>query len=443
MLTGLSPWQRFWQMLDRALFGPHTLGDDLLARGLRVLRYPYAIVRDLAGGELTLRATGLVYATLLALIPLVALSFAVLKAVGAHRDLEPFLLEFFRPVGDAGVQITHRLMQFAENVSGSLVGIVGFALLLWTLVGTVKRVEDSLNFVWRVQNARSIARRVVEYAALLIVGPIAVAIVIGFSKMAFDGASHAAQDIGVGVHAVKNLIVLAPYALVTSLFTAVYLLVPNTRVRFLPALGGALAAGISWAAVGKAFTALVLSTSHLTLVYAGFAVVVAVIVWTYVGWLILLAGAQLSFYLQNPQNLRLGHQVLRLSGSEQERLALDIMARVAMRHHAGEPPGTIDSLSRWLALPGSTIGDMAEHLEAYGLLAIADDGRLFPARDIASIHVWQIIESVRSRSSGHHPHPRAGTPGVQLLQERIESAWRAACGQQTLMELIEVRGPKG
>jgi membrane protein len=430
-------------MLDSALFGPHTLGDDLLARALRVLRYPYAILRDLMGSELTLRATGLVYATLLALIPLVALSFAVLKAVGAHRELEPFLLEFFRPVGDAGVQITHRLMQFAENVSGSLVGIVGFALLLWTLLGTVKRLEDSLNFVWRVQNARSIARRVVEYAALLVVGPIAVAIVIGFSKLAFDGASHAAQDIGVGVHAVDSLIVLAPYALVTSLFTAVYLLVPNTRVRFLPALGGALAAGVSWAAIGKAFTALVLSTSRLTLVYAGFAVVVAVFVWTYVGWLILLAGAQLSFYLQNPQNLRLGHQVLRLSGSEQERLALDIMASVATRHHAGETPGTIDSLSRWLSLPGSTIGDMAEHLESTGLLAIADDGRLFPARDIASIHVWQIIASVRSRSSGHQPHPRAGTPGVQLLQEKLESAWREACGQQTLMDLIEARAPKG
>ena len=282
-------------MLDRALFGPHTLGDDLLARLLRVLRYPYAILRDLLGGELTLRATGLVYATLLALIPLVALSFAVLKAVGAHRELEPFLLEFFRPLGEAGVQTTHRLMQFAENVSGSLVGIVGFALLLWTLLGTVKRVEDSLNFVWRVQNARSIGRRLVEYAALLIVGPIAVAIVIGFSKLAFDSASHAAQDIGFGVHAVKSLIALAPYALVTGLFTAVYLLVPNTRVRFLPALGGALAAGVSWAAIGKAFTALVLSTSRLTLVYAGFAVVVAVFVWTYLGWLILLAGAQLSF----------------------------------------------------------------------------------------------------------------------------------------------------
>ena len=106
-------WQRTWNLLDRALFGPHTLPDNLLARLLRVLRYPYAILRDLIGGELTLRATGLVYTTLLALIPTIALSFALLKAFGAHRELEPFLLEFFRPLGDAGPQIVHRLMELA------------------------------------------------------------------------------------------------------------------------------------------------------------------------------------------------------------------------------------------------------------------------------------------------------------------------------------------
>jgi membrane protein len=89
-------WQQSWNLLDRALFGPHTLQQNPLARLLRALRYPYAILRDLLDGELTLRATGLVYATMMALIPLIALSFAVLKAFGAHRDLEPFLSEFFR-----------------------------------------------------------------------------------------------------------------------------------------------------------------------------------------------------------------------------------------------------------------------------------------------------------------------------------------------------------
>jgi membrane protein len=430
-------WQKFWNLLDRALFGPHTLGAGLLARGLRVLRYPYAIIRDLIGGELTLRATGLVYATLLALIPLIALSFAVLKAFDAHRELEPLLLEFFRPVGDAGPQITQRLMQLAENVSGGLVGVIGLALLLWTLVGTVKKIEDSMNFVWRVQRARSIPRRVMEFVALVTLGPLVIAAVIAFSKLAFDSvAGHAPQQFTLGAQFARTAIRLAPYAIVTGLFTAMYVLMPNTRVRWWPALTGALTAGFFWAAIGKAFTAMVLYTSRLTLVYAGFAVVVAVFVWTYLGWLILLAGAQLAFYLQNPNYLRLGHATLRLSGKEQERLALDVMARVAQGHRCGEPPWTVDRLGRDLALPGIAVADVTEHLEGAGLLAQAEDGRLFPAREITSITLTEIIDCARAHSAGHEPHPRLSAPGVQRLQETMETAWRAACGQRTLADLI-------
>ncbi len=74
---------------------------------MRLLRYPYALLRDLLNGELTLRATGLVYTTFLALIPAVALTFAVLKAFGAHRELEPLILEFFRPIGDEAAHEHH------------------------------------------------------------------------------------------------------------------------------------------------------------------------------------------------------------------------------------------------------------------------------------------------------------------------------------------------
>ena len=298
-----------------ALFGPHTLGNNPLARLLRLVRYPYALLRDLLNGELNLRATGLVYATLLALIPAVALTFAVLKAFGAHRELEPLILEFFRPIGDeAAVNMTRRLMQFADGVRGGLVGVVGFGALLWTLIGTVKRIEDSINFVWRVRSARSIPRRIAEFAVLIIVGPLVIAAVIAFTKMAFDSvAMHTPHGFAAGTQVLKAVIVLAPYAIVTGLFTVMYLLLPNTRVKLLPALVGGVVAGLLWAATGKLFTTLVLASSQMKLVYAGFAIIAALIVWTYLGWLILLIGAQLAFYVQNPNYLRLGHAVLRLS----------------------------------------------------------------------------------------------------------------------------------
>jgi membrane protein len=431
-------WQKFWSLLDLALFGAHTLGDNMLARLLRLLRFPYALIRDLLSGELTLRATGLVYTTFLALIPAVALTFAVLKAFGAHRELEPLILDFFRPIGDeAAVSITQRLMQFADNVRGGLVGVVGFGALLWMLIGTVKKIENSINFVWRVRNARSIPRRITEFAVLIIIGPLVIAAVIAFTKVAFDSvAANTPHGFAAGTRILKAIIVLAPYAIVTGLFTVMYLLLPNTRVKLVPALVGGFTAGMLWAATGKLFTTLVLVSSHLKLVYAGFAIIAALFVWTYLGWLILLIGAQLAFYVQNPNYLRLGHAVLRLSSRELELLAMDVMVHVGEALRAGIAPWSVDALSRKLGLPGVAVADMATNLERSGLLAQADDGTLFPARELTGIRLTQILDCARSDSSGHVPLTRAATPNASRLQEELERSWHEACGERTLADLI-------
>ena len=132
-------WVRIWAFLDRCFFGTAAARPGALGLTLRVLQYPYAVVRDLSRGEINLRAMGLVYTTLLSFIPLLAFSFAILKIFGGHRDLQPIVYEFFRPVGEAAaVELTDRVMQFANRVSSGVVGSGGLALLAWTLVGTIK-----------------------------------------------------------------------------------------------------------------------------------------------------------------------------------------------------------------------------------------------------------------------------------------------------------------
>lgn len=430
--------------VDHALFGPPSRRHTLPAALLRLLRYPFALGRDLASGELTLRATGLVYATLLALIPAVALSFAVLKGIGAHRSLEPLVLEFFRPIGDAAPQITHRLMQFAENVRGGIVGSVGLVLLLWTLVTTVKRVEDSFNFVWSVRRARSLPRRTAEYIALLVAGPVVVVAVIAFSKLAFEGAaSHGADSFAIGRMLLQLAIQLAPYVIVTGLFTALYIVLPNTRVRIGPALAGALAAGLAWAATGKLFTELVIYTSRLTLVYAGFAIVVATLLWTYLGWLILLAGARLAFYIQNPAYLQLGNAMPRLSHEQREALALDVMVHVGRAHQAGDPPWTIDSLGASMALPDIVIADAAHNLERSGWLSSAEDGRLFPAREPGNIPLEGIVDSARAHGNDRILQDYVPAPGVRELQQALAQARHDACTGRSLADLLAQAPPAG
>jgi len=432
-------WQRIWAFLDWCFFGPASTRAGIRGMSLRVLRYPYAVVRDLSRGEINLRAMGLVYTTLLSLIPLLAFSFAILKFFGGHRDLQPIVYEFFRPVGDAAAaELTDRVIQFASRVSGGLVGSVGLALLAWTLVGTIKKVEDSFNFVWHVEQPRSFARRLAEYTTLLIAGPV---LLVGFLSLTHAALSSApVQEVArlPLLHRLRGTgITLAPFGLVTAFFTALYMMIPNTRVQWRAALTGAVVAGVLWAAVGKMFTAFVVYSTRLTIVYAGSAFIVAALLWTYFGWVILLAGAQLSFYVQNPAYLRLGLQPLRLSCVELEQLALRLMYFVGRSHVAGGRRWTVNRLANELGLPGIAVAQSVGAFERAGLLIVTDEDELAPGRDIGGIGVYEILDIARNQRSGHVAPRNMVVPPVDRLLADLEEARRGRCAGLTLRDLVD------
>jgi membrane protein len=427
-----------WVLLDRLLWSGRAQAADPLAGLLRLLRYPFAVLRDLSGGQVNLRAMGLVYNTALALVPLLAFTFAILKAFNAHRDLEPVIYEFFRPVGEAAAELTRRAMEFADGVSTGLVGSVGLALLLWTLLGTIQKVEDSFNYLWRVDQPRSFGRRVAEYLALVILGPL---LLVAFIGLVHSTLQTSAVETLSHLPLLEQLFALgramAPYAMVTAIFTFMYTFVPNTSVRLLPAMVGGLTAGVLWAATGKLFTELVIYTSRLTIVYAGFAVIVAALLWTYLGWLILLVGAQLAFYVQNPSYLRLGLVELRLSGTELEELALKVMYLVGVAHTRGEMRWRVNTLARELGLPGIALSQVVGALERAGLLAANDREQLLPARDIGHIRLHEILEVARNQRSGHDAARPLPMPGVDALQKRLAQARLECCDGRSLRDLIE------
>src|SRR5207302_1311579 len=203
----------------------------------------------------------------------------------------------------------------------------------------------------------------------------------------------------------------------------------RAAARWRAALTGALVGGVLWAAVGKTFTAFVVYSTRLTLVYAGFAVVVAALLWTYFGWLILLAGAQLSFYVQNPAYLRLGLQPLRLSAAELEELSLRLMYFVGRAHAAGSRLWSVSRLAAELGLPGIAVAQMATSLERAGLLVVTERGELLPARDIRNIRVQEILDIARRQGSGHVAPHQLPIPAVDRLLAGLDEARRHRCGQ--------------
>jgi len=290
-----------------------------------------------------------------------------------------------------------------------------------------------------VEHARSFARRVTEYIALLIVGPVVVVGFIGLSHRALDSATAGFGHYVPFWDRLTNWMTVqaAPLVMVTAIFTAVYMFVPNTKVKWKSAVIGGVTAGILWAVVGKLFTAFVVYTTRLSVVYAGFAIIVAALLWTYFGWLILLIGAQLSFYVQNRNYLRLGLTELRLSAVQREQLTLRVMYLIARSYHDGKNRWTVDGLSHELGMPGIALSRIVNALETSGLVTLTDDEILLPARDLGKITIQEIIDIARNEKAGQVAPRPFKVPAVDAISSKMDEAWRRSCGDTTLRDLVE------
>jgi membrane protein len=405
---------------------------------LRALRFPVALVRDWFAGELSERAMGLAYTTLLSIVPLIAFSFSILKGLGAHANLAAILLEFFRPIGGAAPELTRSVMQFVKNMRGDVLGSIGLAFLVYTVVTTIHKVESSFNFVWRIARSRSLARRFGEYLSAVIVGPVLFAAALGVLASAHD--SPIARWLGNVLPLGSPLSLLGrltPYLLVTAAFTSMYALVPNTRVRPAAAVIGGLGAGVLWALIGRMFTAFILYSSQMVAIYTSFAVVLTTLIWVYLSWLVLLIGAQLSFYVQNPQYLRHGQAVIELAGNARERAALSVMYLIGRDYGRGDHRWTAGRLAETLDVPGSALDPVLDALERCALLVATESGILLPGRDIRGIALTDVLDAVRDPAGGRTSigaHMPGGT--AQIMQE-LESALRAPLANRTLNDVID------
>jgi membrane protein len=402
------------------------------------VRYLYALLRDFARGEIGLHAMSLVYSTLFAIVPLIAVAVAVLQAFGYQSALEPVLQEFLRPLGAQGGELAAGIMGFVENVRGSILGTVGFVFLLFTALSMIEKVEAALNFVWHVERPRSFGRRVTEYLVVLLVGP-AVAVVAMVLLASFEASDVVARLSGLQGDAAARPH-LAPYVMMIGLFLFVYLYMPNVRVRPGPAFVGALFAGALWAAVGALFARIVVYSAKTAAVYAGFAVVLLFLLWLYLSWLILLLGAQLSFYVQHPEHLRSGHDEIPMTGALRERLALSVMYLVGERFLDGSPRWTIADLAERLAVPGVVLDDIVTALQAHGLVLDVEDDTVAPARDLASIRLDSVLEAVRHETPDpRRPAPRA-VPVADEAARRADEALGSSLAGRSLLDLIRPAG---
>jgi membrane protein len=410
-----------------------------------VLRLLYVLAEGFFDEQISLRAASLVYTTLLAFVPLIAVSFSVLKAFGVNAKLEIMLYYFLEPMGEKGVDISLTVIKFVEHMNVAVLGALGLSTLLYTAVSAVSKMEAALNQIWHATGSRSLGQRFTSYLSVLLVGP-----VLGFTAISLIvslKSSHVLKLL-LSASAAGHLAYAAgrvfTYLLVSAAFTMIYLFLPYARVRLRSALAGGIVAGITWGVMGWAYTSFVASSAKYSAIYSGIAALFLFIIWLYWNWLVLLAGARVSYYHQHPHYFLKGEGTA-AQGLARERTALSAAALIARNFYSGGRPKETASIAGVLGIPESTLQQVLSELVKSGILmaGAGEPHAYFPARDPGTISLKDIVAAVRPGTGGTVSAEREGQSeaAIEEVLRVIDKAVSASLSAKTLKDLVS--GSKG
>lgn len=405
---------------------------------VQALRLAIAVGLEFRHRLLDARAAGLVYTTLLSLVPVLAVMFSVLKAFGVHQQIEPVLAQALDPLGPKGREITTQIIGFVDNMKVGVLGVVGVAGLFYTTYSLIDKIEQALNAIWRVRQGRPWARKFTDYLSVVLVGPVVVATALGLI-----GSVQSSWFVQWVIDRFPLGFVLVwaaefmPLLLLTGLFTFFYKFIPNTGVRVPSALVGGLTAALLWMLAGGAFAKFVAGSAKYSAIYSGFAILILFLLWLYVSWLIILIGAQVSFFHQHPSAYQSHLLWQQRAHAFREQLALGMLVAVTRRYLGGARPYREQELATELNLPVSIVEEQAEHLVERGILCrVAEPVGIALIKPPELVTVKAVLDVVREDGSAAALPWREPADAVsQLLRRRDEAVEHALLGA-TLRTLV-------
>ncbi len=414
---------------------------------INLVRLIYVTVREFMKNELTLRAMSLVYTTLLSLVPLLAFSISLLKAFGVvDNKLEPFLISFLHPLGPKGAEISSTILEFIGRINFGVLGVIGLLLLIYTSVSVINKIEDSLNIIWKVKKGRSLARRFSDYITILLVGPVLMVVAIG--SMATLESNTIVNSI-LSIEPVGTIVLIIgqilPFIVVLLVFSFIYVLIPNTKVNIKSALFGGAIAGIAWHVTSWGFTLSVASSTKYAAIYSSLALLIIFMIWLYLNWLILLAGAQIAFCYQNLKFLTVKKEVFNLSTKLREKLSLVVMFLIANSFYHNKERWTLHSLTEHLKLPQDPVEDAVKELEDSKLIIETGDETpyLVPSMSLEKIKLKDILSSTRTcNQTSELENKYLSIPEVDLVSTEVERAIDQALGEKSLRDLVSKDSPQ-
>lgn len=341
--------------------------DSRTLLSVRAVKIINLSVRSFLDRDLQIRAGSLTYNTVLAIVPALAMLFAIARGFGFQNLMQNELFRYFPSQKQAlETALTYVDNYLAQASQGIFIGI-GVVFLLWTLLSLMSNVEDTFNHVWGITAKRSLQRKFTDYSALFLLLPLLMLCSAGISIFMSDAVQHvfAGNRLSPVAH---RLLAFTPTVIAWIIFTAAYYLVPNTRVSFKASLFAGILCGTTFQLVQWLFVTGQVYVSKYNAIYGSFAFLPLLLVWLQLSWLIALSGVVLTYAWQNFDRFSFGDHVKDISQAYANDLAIAVLAFAAKRFKQRETPLTAKELITAYDVPASLAKDVLERLQRAGLL---------------------------------------------------------------------------
>ena len=390
-------------------------------------------IREFRKNDLSLRADALTFTILLSLVPILAMSTAVVKGLGGDNHLRQAAYSYIAALEEEAApgeqsgtatatettltghlrSAADAVFDYVDQTNFATLGGVGSLALFLSVMLVLSHIETAMNVIWQVRAGRSFSRKISDYITLLVLMPLAIN--IGFAGSAFlknPTLSAKLKALIPFLWLQLLLMKMVPVVLIALALFVIYLFFPNTRVRPLPAFSGAMLAAILWFVVQNLCISLQIGVSRYNAIYGSFATLPLLLIWIYFVWIFVLAGAQFAWAVQNCRQVRIVHS----SATPSQKLDCTFAVMIEVqRAFAEQTPLTIDELPE--VLSGHDVRDIEEaaaRLLKAGLLHVSSSGgrllpgapaeRISPARLVALVLEEDAADPSQA-SAPSAPHP--------------------------------------
>jgi membrane protein len=381
------------------------------AFALSQLRILYLAWRGFREDNLSLRASALTFYSILSAVPMFAILFGIAKGFGFEETLRNQILDEFPNQKEALATIFNFAQTtLAQSHQGWVTGI-GVAILLWSVLNVLGSIEASFNDIWKIGRGRSLFRKFADYVAIILICPLALIISGALSIYIATQISDVSQRVEV-VSALSPALLFmlkcASLALVLVMFTFLYMVMPNTRVKLKAGLVGGVVAGTAFQLMQFGYVSLQVGVAKANAVYGSFAALPLFLIWLQVSWFIVLLGAELSYAVQNAETYDYTTDKFKLSVHTRRLLSLLLAHTVVKAFAENQPAPTANDIARKLGMPFGLVQRICTEFVDCGVLSRVGGAESLnpayqPARDINKLTVQTVIDSLESHGTGGIP----------------------------------------